>query len=133
MLPRMECQGVTECLDRTCYLLFPTVGDLLLGTSTEGYMVKNSNDAIPTALMIKGKFHFIGRILQLLEVYPRRNTSIANRCLKYSAYCKNFADLLLTVFGTFRLKYYCGLKSSCVWFIVSSQFTSVKSLVPKSY
>ncbi|XP_041912175.1 vitellogenin 3, phosvitinless [Alosa sapidissima] len=42
-------------------------GDLLMGTSTEGYIIKNSRDKIPTALMIKGKFHFIGRILQLLE------------------------------------------------------------------
>ena len=42
--------------------------DLLMGTSTEAYMIKNPKDIIPTAIMAKGKFHFIGRILQLLEV-----------------------------------------------------------------
>lgn len=31
-------------------------------------MIKNPNDIIPISGMIKGKFHFIGRILELLEV-----------------------------------------------------------------
>ncbi|XP_012677088.2 vitellogenin 3, phosvitinless [Clupea harengus] len=45
--------------------------DLLMGTSTEAYMIKNPKDIIPTAIMAKGKFHFIGRILQLLELGVR--------------------------------------------------------------
>ncbi|KAL2090106.1 hypothetical protein ACEWY4_014794 [Coilia grayii] len=45
--------------------------DLLLGTSTVGYMIKHPNDVMPTAAMINGKFHFIGRILQLLELGVR--------------------------------------------------------------
>ncbi|XP_063057790.1 vitellogenin 3, phosvitinless [Engraulis encrasicolus] len=45
--------------------------DLLLGTSTVGHMIKNPNDIIPISGMIKGKFHFIGRILELLELGVR--------------------------------------------------------------
>jgi len=41
--------------------------DFLFGTSTDVYMLKNESP-IPSKLMIKGKIHFIGRIMQLLEV-----------------------------------------------------------------
>ncbi|XP_039509562.1 vitellogenin 3, phosvitinless [Pimephales promelas] len=41
--------------------------DFLFGTSTDVYMLKNESP-IPSKLMIKGKIHFIGRIMQLLEL-----------------------------------------------------------------
>ncbi|KAK7128051.1 hypothetical protein R3I93_020596 [Phoxinus phoxinus] len=41
--------------------------DFLFGTSTDVYMLKNEN-LIPSKIMLKGKIHFIGRILQLLEL-----------------------------------------------------------------
>uniref|UniRef100_A0A673HB26 Vitellogenin-like n=1 Tax=Sinocyclocheilus rhinocerous TaxID=307959 RepID=A0A673HB26_9TELE len=41
--------------------------DFLFGTSADIYMLKNES-LIPTKLMLKGKFHFIGRILQFLEL-----------------------------------------------------------------
>ncbi|XDV51975.1 hypothetical protein PO909_020760 [Leuciscus waleckii] len=41
--------------------------DFLFGTSTDVYMLKNES-LIPSKLMLKGKIHFIGRILQLLEL-----------------------------------------------------------------
>ncbi|NP_571340.1 vitellogenin 3, phosvitinless precursor [Danio rerio] len=40
--------------------------DFLFGTSADVYMLQNESP-IPTKLMLKGKFHFIGRILQFLE------------------------------------------------------------------
>ncbi|XP_062306996.1 vitellogenin 3, phosvitinless isoform X1 [Osmerus eperlanus] len=41
--------------------------DLLIGTAMEVFMLKTASTFFPTAIMAKGKFHFIGRILQLLE------------------------------------------------------------------
>ncbi len=41
--------------------------DFLFGTSADVYMLQNES-LIPTTIMFKGKFHFIGRILQFLEV-----------------------------------------------------------------
>uniref|UniRef100_A0A671PJ11 Vitellogenin-like n=1 Tax=Sinocyclocheilus anshuiensis TaxID=1608454 RepID=A0A671PJ11_9TELE len=41
--------------------------DFLFGTSADIYMLKNES-LIPTKLMLKGKIHFIGRILQFLEL-----------------------------------------------------------------
>lgn len=41
--------------------------DFLFGTSTDVYMLQNES-LIPSKLMLKGKIHFIGRILQFLEV-----------------------------------------------------------------
>lgn len=41
--------------------------DFLFGTSADVYMLQNESP-IPTKLMLKGKIHFIGRILQFLEV-----------------------------------------------------------------
>uniref|UniRef100_A0A8C2KF29 Vitellogenin-like n=1 Tax=Cyprinus carpio TaxID=7962 RepID=A0A8C2KF29_CYPCA len=40
--------------------------DFLFGTSADIYMLQNES-LIPTKLMLKGKMHFIGRILQFLE------------------------------------------------------------------
>ncbi|XP_043108873.1 vitellogenin 3, phosvitinless [Puntigrus tetrazona] len=40
--------------------------DFLFGTSADIYMLQNES-LIPTKLMLKGKIHFIGRILQFLE------------------------------------------------------------------
>lgn len=42
--------------------------DFLFGTSTDAYMLKNGSSPIPTHMMLKGKIHVIGRILQFLEV-----------------------------------------------------------------
>ncbi|XP_067287144.1 vitellogenin 3, phosvitinless [Pseudorasbora parva] len=41
--------------------------DFLFGTSTDVYMLQNES-LIPSQLMLKGKIHFIGRILQFLEL-----------------------------------------------------------------
>lgn len=41
--------------------------DFLFGTSADIYMLQNES-LIPTKIMLKGKIHFIGRILQFLEV-----------------------------------------------------------------
>ncbi|KAI7795403.1 vitellogenin C [Triplophysa rosa] len=41
--------------------------DFLFGTSTDAYMLKNGSSPIPTQLMLKGKIHVLGRILQFLE------------------------------------------------------------------
>uniref|UniRef100_A0A672REG0 Vitellogenin-like n=1 Tax=Sinocyclocheilus grahami TaxID=75366 RepID=A0A672REG0_SINGR len=41
--------------------------DFLFGTSADIYMLKNES-LIPTKVMLKGKIHFIGRILQFLEL-----------------------------------------------------------------
>ncbi|XP_029285316.1 LOW QUALITY PROTEIN: vitellogenin 3, phosvitinless [Cottoperca gobio] len=42
--------------------------DFLIGTATEVLMLKSSTNIFPTEIMMKGKFYFIGRILQLLEL-----------------------------------------------------------------
>nr|APB93355.1 vitellogenin C [Ctenopharyngodon idella] len=41
--------------------------DFLFGTSTDVYMLQNES-LVPSKLMLKGKIHFIGRILQFLEL-----------------------------------------------------------------
>ncbi|XP_063747653.1 vitellogenin 3, phosvitinless isoform X1 [Eleginops maclovinus] len=41
--------------------------EFLIGTATEVFMLKSATNIFPTEIMIKGKFYFIGRILQLLE------------------------------------------------------------------
>ncbi|XP_072515969.1 vitellogenin 3, phosvitinless [Salminus brasiliensis] len=45
--------------------------DLLTGTSSEFYLLRNGTSAIPTQIISKGKLHFIGRILQLVELGVR--------------------------------------------------------------
>ncbi|XP_061636482.1 vitellogenin 3, phosvitinless [Phyllopteryx taeniolatus] len=42
--------------------------DLLLGTASEFFMLRNATEIIPTEIMMKGKLYFIGRILQLVEM-----------------------------------------------------------------
>uniref|UniRef100_A0A8B9HN45 Vitellogenin 3, phosvitinless n=1 Tax=Astyanax mexicanus TaxID=7994 RepID=A0A8B9HN45_ASTMX len=42
--------------------------DFLTGTSSELHLLRNGTGAIPTQIISKGKLHFIGRILQLVEV-----------------------------------------------------------------
>ncbi|CAJ1060716.1 vitellogenin 3%2C phosvitinless [Xyrichtys novacula] len=42
--------------------------DFLIGTATEILMLKSATNSFPSEFMMKGKFFFIGRILQLLEV-----------------------------------------------------------------
>ncbi|KAK5930759.1 hypothetical protein CgunFtcFv8_026972 [Champsocephalus gunnari] len=42
--------------------------DFLIGTATEVFMLKSATNIFPTEIMMKGKFFFIGRILQLLEI-----------------------------------------------------------------
>ena len=45
-----------------------TSDDLLMGTSMEFLMLQSQSNVLPTEMMLKGKYFFIGRILQLLEV-----------------------------------------------------------------
>ncbi|XP_060934837.1 vitellogenin 3, phosvitinless [Limanda limanda] len=42
--------------------------DFLIGTAAEVFMLRSATNIFPTEIMMKGKFFFIGRILQLLEV-----------------------------------------------------------------
>uniref|UniRef100_A0A8D3CBF9 Vitellogenin 3, phosvitinless n=1 Tax=Scophthalmus maximus TaxID=52904 RepID=A0A8D3CBF9_SCOMX len=42
--------------------------DFLIGTAAEVFMLRSVTSVFPTELMMKSKFYFIGRILQLLEV-----------------------------------------------------------------
>ncbi|XP_047443415.1 vitellogenin 3, phosvitinless [Mugil cephalus] len=41
--------------------------DFLIGTAAEVFMLRSANNIFPTEFMTKGKFYFIGRVLQLLE------------------------------------------------------------------
>ncbi|XP_073332486.1 vitellogenin 3, phosvitinless [Pagrus major] len=41
--------------------------DFLIGTAAEVFMLRSATNIFPTEIMMKGKFFFIGRILQLLE------------------------------------------------------------------
>ncbi|XP_076582051.1 vitellogenin 3, phosvitinless [Chaetodon auriga] len=45
--------------------------DFLIGTATEVFMLRSATNIFPTEIMMKGKFFFIGRILQLLELGVR--------------------------------------------------------------
>ncbi|KAE8294103.1 Vitellogenin [Larimichthys crocea] len=42
--------------------------DFLMGTAAEVFMLKSATNIFPTELIMKGKYYFIGRILQLLEL-----------------------------------------------------------------
>ncbi|XP_034737765.1 vitellogenin 3, phosvitinless [Etheostoma cragini] len=42
--------------------------DFLIGTAAEVFMLRNATNIFPTEIMMKGKFYFIGSILQLLEL-----------------------------------------------------------------
>ncbi|XP_042368565.1 vitellogenin 3, phosvitinless [Plectropomus leopardus] len=42
--------------------------DFLIGTATEVFMLRSATSIFPTEILMKGKFYFIGRILQLLEL-----------------------------------------------------------------
>nr|BAC06191.1 vitellogenin [Acanthogobius flavimanus] len=41
--------------------------DYLIGTAAEAFILKRASQVIPAGLMVKWNFHFIGRILQLVE------------------------------------------------------------------
>uniref|UniRef100_A0A8C6T397 Vitellogenin 3, phosvitinless n=1 Tax=Neogobius melanostomus TaxID=47308 RepID=A0A8C6T397_9GOBI len=41
--------------------------DFLVGTAAEAFIMKRASEIIPAEMMVKLNFHFIGRILQLLE------------------------------------------------------------------
>ncbi|XP_040896099.1 vitellogenin 3, phosvitinless [Toxotes jaculatrix] len=45
--------------------------DFLIGTATEAFMLRSAANIFPTEIITKGKFYFIGRILQLLELGVR--------------------------------------------------------------
>nr|XP_033476965.1 vitellogenin 3, phosvitinless [Epinephelus lanceolatus] len=45
--------------------------DFLIGTAAEVFMLRSATNNFPTEIMLKGKFYFIGRILQLLEIGVR--------------------------------------------------------------
>lgn len=51
------------------FLFFPNTDDFLIGTAAEVFMLRSITHIFPTEIMMKGKFFFIGRILQLLEVW----------------------------------------------------------------
>ncbi|XP_068563229.1 vitellogenin 3, phosvitinless [Cebidichthys violaceus] len=42
--------------------------DFLIGTATEVFMLRSATSVFPTEIMMKGKFYFIGRILELMEL-----------------------------------------------------------------
>nr|CEF90400.1 vitellogenin [Sparus aurata] len=42
--------------------------DFLIGTAAEVFMLRSATNVFPTEIMMKSKFFFIGRILQLLEI-----------------------------------------------------------------
>lgn len=42
--------------------------DYLIGTAAEMFMLRKAANAFPTEIIMKSKFLFIGRILELLEV-----------------------------------------------------------------
>ncbi|XP_071388725.1 vitellogenin 3, phosvitinless [Centroberyx affinis] len=42
--------------------------DFLIGTASEVLMLRSATSILPTEILMKGKFYFIGRILQLLEL-----------------------------------------------------------------
>uniref|UniRef100_A0A8C7LXR5 Vitellogenin 3, phosvitinless n=1 Tax=Oncorhynchus mykiss TaxID=8022 RepID=A0A8C7LXR5_ONCMY len=67
--------------------------DFLIGTATEIFMLKNAASYIPTEIVTKGKFHFIGKILQLVELgfradgikeLFRQNIQVFNGHLSYA-------------------------------------------------
>uniref|UniRef100_A0AAZ3PU67 Vitellogenin domain-containing protein n=1 Tax=Oncorhynchus tshawytscha TaxID=74940 RepID=A0AAZ3PU67_ONCTS len=67
--------------------------DFLIGTATEIFMLKNAASFIPTEIVTKGKFHFIGKILQLVELgfradgikeLFRQNIQVFNGHLSYA-------------------------------------------------
>ncbi|XP_041695037.2 vitellogenin 3, phosvitinless [Coregonus clupeaformis] len=67
--------------------------DFLIGTATEIFMLKNAASYIPTEIVTKGKFHFIGKILQLVELgfraegikeLFRQNIQVFNGHLSYT-------------------------------------------------
>nr|XP_046155261.1 vitellogenin 3, phosvitinless [Oncorhynchus gorbuscha] len=67
--------------------------DFLIGTAAEIFMLKNAASYIPTEIMTKGKFHFIGKILQLVELgfraegikeLFRQNIQVFNGHLSYT-------------------------------------------------
>lgn len=46
----------------------PNTDDFLIGTAAEVFMLRSITNIFPTEILMKGKFFFIGRILQLIEV-----------------------------------------------------------------
>uniref|UniRef100_A0A668AAY5 Vitellogenin 3, phosvitinless n=1 Tax=Myripristis murdjan TaxID=586833 RepID=A0A668AAY5_9TELE len=44
--------------------------NFLMGTDAEVFMLKSTTKILPSEIMMKGRFYFIGRILQLLEFIP---------------------------------------------------------------
>ncbi|KAG8003726.1 Vitellogenin [Nibea albiflora] len=42
--------------------------DFLIGTATEVFMLRSATNIFPTEMIMKGKYFFIGRILQILEL-----------------------------------------------------------------
>ncbi|XP_053723141.1 vitellogenin 3, phosvitinless [Synchiropus splendidus] len=48
--------------------------DFLIGTSTEVFMLRSATNIFPSEFLMKGKFYFIGRILQLIELGIRAET-----------------------------------------------------------
>uniref|UniRef100_A0A3Q3FKW0 Vitellogenin 3, phosvitinless n=1 Tax=Kryptolebias marmoratus TaxID=37003 RepID=A0A3Q3FKW0_KRYMA len=45
--------------------------DFLTGIASESFMLKSANNTLPSEIMAKGKFHMIGRIIQMLELGVR--------------------------------------------------------------
>lgn len=61
--------GPVHCFCSHITIYYPNADDFLIGTATEVIMLRSATNIFPTEIMMKGKFYFIGRILQLLEVW----------------------------------------------------------------
>lgn len=70
---------------------FVVADDFLMGTAAEIFMLRSATNIFPTELITKGKFHSIGRILELIEVKsharsPKLTLKLCPRLYKQSAY-----------------------------------------------
>ncbi|KAM6963044.1 vitellogenin 3, phosvitinless [Aplochiton taeniatus] len=45
--------------------------DFLIGTAMEVFMLRSATSIFPTEILMRGKYHFIGRVLQILELGVR--------------------------------------------------------------
>lgn len=89
-----------------------TSDEFLMGTSSEFLMLQSQSNILPTEIMMKGKFFFIGRILQLLQVRVYEwdgflsTSNLNGTCarLKESVSSVEFHDKLC-IFFPFTLKF----------------------------
>lgn len=94
----------------TCYFL--TTDDFLIGTATEVFMLKSATNVFPTEIMMKGKFYFIGRILQLLEV--QHDTLALQLSLKINVSSQSWTVIIHFSFYA-KVGYPCWRNQGAVW------------------